>query len=85
MKLIQIFCLLLALFFLSSCCDKEEESLTECQTKCNLLPDSGGGIATISKYYFDKNEKKCKFFIWKGNGGVIPFETLEECESCGCE
>lgn len=83
MKQIQIVFLLLA--FLSSCCDKVEESPTECHLIRVFEPNEGEGIATIAKYYFDKNEKKCKFFIWKGDGGVIPFETLAECEACGCE
>jgi hypothetical protein len=85
MKRIQFFYLFLTISFLPYCCDKEDESLTECQVKCNLAPDSGGGIATSAKYYFDNNEKKCKWFIWKGNGGVVPFETLEACEACGCK
>ncbi|MBA4146415.1 MAG: proteinase inhibitor I4 serpin, partial [Cytophaga sp.] len=33
-----------------------------------------------------KNEKKCKEFIWGGCGGVVPFETLEECKGgCQCD
>jgi hypothetical protein len=37
------------------------------------------------KYYFDPVEEKCKQFTWGGMGGIVPFQTLEECEACGCE
>jgi len=40
----------------------------------------------MPKYYYDEEEKKCKEFIWGGCDGVVPFETLEECEEqCDCE
>lgn len=53
---------------------------------CNLDPESGPCKAYIPRYYYDKNEKKCKEFIWGGCGGIVPFETLEECERhCDCK
>jgi hypothetical protein len=65
--------------------------LTQCKTdcietdKCSLEPDSGLCKAAIPKYYFDKKDKKCKEFSWGGCGGVVPFETMEECEKqCDC-
>ena len=51
---------------------------------CDLEPESGFCKAVIPKYYFDKNEGKCKVFTWGGCGGVVPFDSLEECEECGC-
>jgi hypothetical protein len=54
-------------------------------TRCSLMPDPGLCEAYRPKYYFDQREKKCKVFIWGGCAGVVPFETLEECESCGCK
>jgi len=66
-------------------------TLTQCKTdcietdKCNLEPDSGPCKALIPKYYYDKEDKKCKEFSWGGCGGVVPFETMEECEKqCDC-
>ncbi|MEI9946491.1 MAG: BPTI/Kunitz domain-containing protein [Chitinophagaceae bacterium] len=54
--------------------------------RCDLVPDSGVCLAAFPKYYYDKDEKKCKQFIWGGCGGVVPFETLEECKNgCGCD
>ncbi len=54
--------------------------------KCNLEPDGGMCMAAFRRYYYDKNEKKCKEFIWGGCGGAVPFETLEECKGgCQCD
>ena len=52
---------------------------------CELLPEVGPCNAAFPKFYFDKEDNKCKEFIWGGCAGVVPFETLEECESCNCE
>lgn len=55
----------------------------EIPESCYLEPDSGPCKASIPRYYFDQNDKKCKEFIWGGCDGVVPFITLEECqESC---
>ena len=79
--------LLLSIFVFTyiSCCDKTDMPLTVCEEHCALEPQVGPCNAAIPKYYFDKTEKKCKAFIWGGCAGVVPFETLEECESCGCK
>jgi hypothetical protein len=54
--------------------------------RCNLTPDPGICLAAIQKYYYDKNEKKCKEFTWGGCGGVVPFDTKSECEKqCDCK
>lgn len=50
--------------------------------RCELEPDPGDCEAAIPRYYFDKEEQKCKEFIWGGCGGVVPFETLEDCRDC---
>jgi Kunitz/Bovine pancreatic trypsin inhibitor domain len=55
-----------------------------CSINCQLQPFSGPCEALISKYYFDKAEGKCKEFSWGGCQGVVPFETLEDCQQCGC-
>ncbi len=52
--------------------------------RCQLAPDPGPGRVYIVKYYYDQEEKKCKEFGWGGYGGVVPFETLEECRACEC-
>ena len=54
--------------------------------RCKLKPDAGDCRAAIPKYYYDKTEKSCKEFTWGGCGGVVPFDTMEECEKqCECE
>ena len=47
----------------------------------HLEPHPGHCEADITMYYYDRGEKRCKAFSWGGCGGVVPFETLEECES----
>jgi hypothetical protein len=49
-----------------------------------LEPNPGPCFAAISKYYFDKDDGKCKEFIWGGCNGIVPFDSLEECKECEC-
>ena len=51
---------------------------------CDLEPDKGNCRAMITKYYYDKEEGKCKEFFWGGCDGTVPFETLEACKECEC-
>lgn len=51
---------------------------------CLLDPDPGLCRAIITRYYYDRVSKQCKEFNWGGCGGVVPFETLEECQNCLC-
>ena len=73
------------------------ESLDECEactctadnpiydcSSCDLDPDPGPCEALIAKYYFDKNEGKCKSFDWGGCDGLVPFDSKAECEACAC-
>jgi hypothetical protein len=52
---------------------------------CSLKPEPGNCNASFSKYYFDDITKRCEVFTWGGCGGVVPFNTREECEACGCK
>jgi hypothetical protein len=82
----KLVCLLSILFF-TGCADQvtpeREESQLTTTSRCGLVPETGPCKAAFKKYYFDKIEKKCKEFTWGGCGGVVPFNTLEECKSCG--
>lgn len=49
---------------------------------CELLPEEGPCEALVPKYYFDKEAQECKEFSWGGCDGVVPFDTLEECQIC---
>jgi hypothetical protein len=72
------FCLVI--LFLSSC-NKESN-----HKDCILLPEVGSCDAAIPKFYFDQSENKCKTFVWGGCDGVVPFETLEDCNNkCPCQ
>jgi len=51
---------------------------------CNLEPDPGFCKAAMPRYYFDKEEGKCKEFIWGGCGGTVPFDSLDVCKGT-CE
>ena len=82
MKNVQIF--FLTIFgILSACC--HEESQTECEIKCSITQEDGNGDLNGARYFFDPKEKKCKLGRWTGSDNLKPFETLEECEACGCE
>ena len=78
-KLLHIFCCILLVTVFSCCGEKEAPPVT---SRCALDPDPGPCEAYFPKYYYDKQEKKCKEFIWGGCGGVVPFETLEACKGC---
>ena len=74
--------LVIMLLFTQYGCKKE--CVKNSNSNCDLEPDAGICLAFIPKYYFDKDEGKCKEFIWGGCDGTIPFDTLEECEECEC-
>ena len=56
------------------------QSFEEIQ-KCYYTPNPGVCLAAITKYYFDQEENECLEFTWGGCGGLIPFETMDDCES----
>lgn len=72
--------------FLYSCDgDNDEGRLCGCVTprsRCQLIPDAGPCDAYMPRYYFDMTEGKCKEFIWGGCEGVVPFNSMEECQKC---
>jgi len=47
---------------------------------CQLEPVQGGGDKEIKRFYFDLKLKKCRPFIWHGDGGFVPFESQDVCE-----
>ncbi|WP_420320418.1 BPTI/Kunitz domain-containing protein [Flagellimonas sp.] len=49
---------------------------------CELEPDPGPCEAYMIRYYFDKEEQKCKEFVYGGCQGTVPFQTMEECREC---
>lgn len=79
---LQIFAIPFLLFNFSL----QEKFVESTLNKCELIPDRGFCRAVFKRYYYDKKDKKCKAFIWGGCGGIVPFNTLEECKkNCGCD
>jgi len=80
-KLVSILMLMALILIFTQCkkdCIKSE--------RCKLEPDAGPCMSYMPQYYYDKNEKKCKEFIYGGCDGLIPFATLAECEKqCSCK
>ncbi len=77
------------LLFASYACNRKSNGKAE-ETKlhdnCLLKHDAGPCRMAIKRYYYDSKEKKCKEFIYGGCKGVVPFETLEECQKgCQCD
>jgi len=51
---------------------------------CTLIPDPGECEAAIQMYYFNQETHQCEDFTWGGCGGLVPFESLSECEAALC-
>ena len=49
--------------------------------RCYFTPNTGECDAAFQRYYYDEEEQECMTFTWGGCGGLVPFETFEECES----
>ena len=63
------------------------EGMPDCSSNidaCTLVPDPGMCEAAIQKYYFNQETQQCEDFTWGGCGGVVPFDSLEECEAAAC-
>lgn len=77
------------------CCNEESEYYSDAkqcfwyreggeEPPCRLTPDPGSCKAYMPRYYYNWSTNSCEEFIWGGCGGVVPFETLEECQGA-CE
>ncbi|MFQ6610824.1 MAG: BPTI/Kunitz-type proteinase inhibitor domain-containing protein, partial [Fidelibacterota bacterium] len=51
---------------------------------CLLIPDIGPCDGVCPRYFYNPDTEQCEMFIWGCCDGVVPFETLEECEGL-CE
>ena len=79
LRLLMVFLSFFVLFF-SKCGEETQVNIAA----CDLTPETGRCRAAIPKYYWDAEACACKEFIWGGCGGVVPFDSLEECEVCAC-
>ena len=55
-------------------------SLQEIQA-CHYIPHIGLCDAAFLRFYYDQEENECSEFTWGGCGGLVPFETMEDCNS----
>lgn len=87
LNLVLVFTVLSGAVLWSACNRKNaQNNEVKLDPACMLEPETGPCKAAFRKYYYDQEEKTCKTFIWGGCNGVVPFETLEECqEKCGCK
>ncbi|WP_081909665.1 BPTI/Kunitz-type proteinase inhibitor domain-containing protein [Aureispira sp. CCB-QB1] len=73
-------------FFFFASCEKDSsctEHINECRLKCEMIPDMGWcGTGAEYKYYFNPITQQCEPYIYIGYDAV--FETLQECQACGC-
>lgn len=51
---------------------------------CYLEPDIGPCDGVCPRYFYNQETEECEMFMWGCCDGVVPFETLEECET-SCE
>jgi hypothetical protein len=84
---------LLMWMFCFVACEKNTgiEPVDECQRSCAMVPETIidpnilGRVVTLDecKYYFNLSTGQCEIYLYMD--GSIPFETLQECELCGCD
>ena len=53
----------------------------ESSRMCHVEPVTGPCKASIERYYFDSETRSCKSFVWGGCQGMVPFDTMELCQS----
>lgn len=54
------------------------------QDRCSLAPHAGECRAAMVRFYYNSASGRCQTFLWGGCGGVVPFQTEEQCRSA-CE
>jgi len=92
MKQTLLISLCLTFSVLSSCKAKKinsdvgarEGEDTELSEHCRMKHDPGPCRGAFTRYYYDRKTEKCASFIYGGCQGVVPFETLEDCQAA-CE
>ena len=71
---------LFGLLIVGSCSSEENHK------DCALIHEVGNCKGSFPRYYFDQTEQKCKVFYWGGCDGLVPFQTLEDCnKKCPCQ
>lgn len=67
----------------ATCCRPGNPEITM-DERCLMEHNPGPCRGSFQRYYYDREAGECKMFIYGGCQGVVPFETLEECQgACG--
>lgn len=48
--------------------------------RCDWVPNSGPCRGALDGFFYDSRTKKCQKFQYGGCQGVLPFESLSDCE-----
>lgn len=48
---------------------------------CYLEPDIGPCDGICPRYFYNQETEECEMFMWGCCDGIVPFDTLEECEA----
>jgi hypothetical protein len=78
------FCHTGASFATTACCPK-----TDNEERCNQRRDTGEGDELVARWYFDKQAKQCRRFLYKGirgnaNNFVTKAQCMDACENSQC-
>jgi len=84
MKYLKLIIFALLITGISSCSDDDVSCEDTPNSPCCQSPEVGPCNAAFPRFYFDNETGSCQEFVWGGCNGVVPFETLEECEACQC-
>ena len=52
--------------------------------ECYLNPEPGPCFGYMPMYYFNQDSQSCEMFVWGGCAGLVPFQSLLECQNV-CE
>ena len=47
--------------------------------ECYLNPEPGPCFGYMPMYYYNQDSQSCEMFIYGGCGGLVPFQTYEDC------
>lgn len=50
-------------------------------SSCYLIPDTGPCFGLFPKYFYNQTTQQCETFTYGGCAGLVPFETLLDCQS----
>jgi len=64
--------------------EEEEEEEEELPDECYLIPDPGPCFGYMPMYYYNLDLGQCEMFVYGGCAGLVPFESLAECQNT-CE